>query len=39
MSVCLSKGIGAPIGTVILGDEEFIYKAKNLRKALGGGMR
>lgn len=39
VSVCLSKGVGAPVGTVIVGSKSFINKAKNLRKALGGGMR
>ncbi|XP_058744083.1 low-specificity L-threonine aldolase 1-like isoform X1 [Vicia villosa] len=38
-SVCLSKGIGAPIGSVIVGSKNFITKAKRLRKTLGGGMR
>ncbi|KAG0630160.1 hypothetical protein M758_1G158300 [Ceratodon purpureus] len=39
VSVCLSKGIGAPVGTVLVGTSEFIIKARRLRKALGGGMR
>lgn len=39
VSVCLSKGLGAPVGSIILGDTEFISKARRLRKALGGGMR
>uniref|UniRef100_A0A0C9S4B1 low-specificity L-threonine aldolase n=1 Tax=Wollemia nobilis TaxID=56998 RepID=A0A0C9S4B1_9CONI len=39
VSVCLSKGLGAPVGTVIVGSHEFIAKAKKLRKTLGGGMR
>ncbi|CAL6346843.1 unnamed protein product [Bathycoccus prasinos] len=39
VSVCLSKAVGAPIGSVILGTEAFIRKCKRLRKALGGGMR
>jgi threonine aldolase len=38
-SVCLSKGLGAPVGSVIVGSESFIAKAKLLRKTLGGGMR
>ncbi|KAL0754549.1 hypothetical protein Bca101_092217 [Brassica carinata] len=37
--VCLSKGLGAPVGTVIVGSHTFIEKAKTLRKTLGGGMR
>ncbi|KAK6645917.1 hypothetical protein PHAVU_L002060 [Phaseolus vulgaris] len=39
VSVCLSKGIGAPVGSVIVGSENFIAKARRLRKTLGGGMR
>ena len=39
ISVCLSKGLGAPIGSVLLGDTQFIYEAKRVRKSLGGGMR
>jgi threonine aldolase len=39
VSVCLSKGLGAPVGTVLVGSNEFIIKARRLRKALGGGMR
>ena len=39
VSSCLSKGLGAPAGTVLLGNKEFIRKAKRARKVLGGGMR
>ncbi|KAJ6379999.1 hypothetical protein OIU76_016620 [Salix suchowensis] len=39
VSVCLSKGIGAPVGSVIVGSKSFIAKARILRKTLGGGMR
>ena len=39
VSVCLSKGLGAPVGSVIVGSEKFITKAIRVRKALGGGMR
>jgi len=39
VSVCLSKGLGAPIGSVLVGPAEYIRKAKRLRKSLGGGMR
>jgi threonine aldolase len=39
VSSCLSKGLGAPAGTVLLGTREFIQKAKRARKILGGGMR
>ncbi|MDA1193664.1 MAG: GntG family PLP-dependent aldolase [Planctomycetota bacterium] len=37
--VCLSKGLGAPIGSVLAGDESFIARARDVRKMLGGGMR
>lgn len=39
LSVCLSKGLGAPIGSVITGDSEFIERARVFRKMFGGGMR
>jgi threonine aldolase len=39
VSSCLSKGLGAPAGTVLLGTKEFIQKAKRARKILGGAMR
>jgi len=39
ISVCLSKGLGAPIGSVLLGTEAFIKKAKRVRKRFGGGWR
>ncbi|XP_058094563.1 low-specificity L-threonine aldolase 1-like [Magnolia sinica] len=39
VSVCMSKGLGAPVGSVIVGSKSFISKAKRLRKTLGGGMR
>jgi threonine aldolase len=39
VSVCLSKGLGAPAGSVLLGSREFIEQARRWRKALGGGMR
>ncbi len=39
ISICLSKGLGAPIGSVLLGDHAFIKRAKKVRKAFGGGMR
>jgi len=38
-TVCLSKGLGAPVGSVLVGSAEFIRRARRLRKALGGGMR
>lgn len=39
VSFCLSKGLGAPIGSIIAGSSDFIVKAHRLRKSLGGGMR
>jgi len=36
---CLSKGLAAPIGSVVVGSREFIFKARRARKLLGGGMR
>jgi threonine aldolase len=39
ISICLSKGLGAPVGTVLIGNKEFIDKARRVRKVFGGGMR
>lgn len=39
ISICLSKGLGAPVGSVLLGTKEFITKSRRIRKAFGGGMR
>ena len=39
MSLCLSKGLAAPVGSVLVGDKAFISRARRLRKQLGGGMR
>jgi len=39
ISVCLSKGLGAPVGSVLLGSAEFIRKCKRIRKVMGGGWR
>jgi threonine aldolase len=39
ISICLSKGLGAPVGSVLLGNKEFIKKARRVRKVFGGGMR
>jgi threonine aldolase len=39
ISVCFSKGLGAPIGTILIGSKDFIYSARRIRKVLGGGMR
>jgi threonine aldolase len=36
---CLSKGLGAPVGSLLVGSKEFITGARSVRKALGGGMR
>ena len=39
ISVCLSKGLGCPVGSVLLGSEAFIQQALRIRKVFGGGMR
>ena len=39
VSFCLSKGLGAPVGSILAGQEEFIERARRWRKMLGGGMR
>ena len=39
ITCCLSKGLSAPIGSLIMGNAEFIYQARRIRKSLGGGMR
>ena len=39
VSICLSKGLGAPIGSLIIGDKAFIKRARRVRKAFGGAMR
>ena len=39
VSVCLSKGLGAPVGSVLCGEKAFIHTARRWRKMLGGGMR
>ncbi|AGL15450.1 low specificity L-threonine aldolase [Actinoplanes sp. N902-109] len=39
LSVCLSKGLGAPVGSLVIGSRERIAQARVLRKRLGGGMR
>lgn len=38
-SLCFSKGLGAPVGSILVGTREFIREARRIRKALGGGMR
>lgn len=39
ISICLSKGLGAPVGSVLIGNQAFIAEARRVRKAMGGGMR
>ncbi len=39
ISICLSKGLGAPVGSLLLGSTEFIHEARRIRKRFGGGMR
>lgn len=39
ISICFSKGLGAPIGSVLIGRSDFIVKARRVRKVFGGGMR
>ena len=39
ISICLSKSLGCPVGSLLLGKKDFIKKARRVRKAFGGGMR
>jgi threonine aldolase len=39
ISICLSKGLGCPVGSLLIGSKDFIKKARRVRKVLGGGMR
>lgn len=39
ISICISKGLGAPVGSVLIGTKKFIAKARRVRKVFGGGMR
>lgn len=39
VSICLSKGLGAPVGSILTGDSDFIKEARRKRKVMGGGMR
>ena len=39
ISICLSKGLGAPVGSLLVGPKDFIAKARRVRKVFGGGMR
>lgn len=39
ISICISKGLGAPVGSVLIGNQDFIKQARRFRKVMGGGMR
>ena len=39
ISICLSKGLGAPVGSLLIGSKQFIKQARRVRKVMGGGMR
>lgn len=39
ISICLSKGLGCPVGSLLLGEKNFIHEARRVRKRMGGGMR
>jgi len=39
ISICLSKGLGAPVGSLLIGNANFIKQARRIRKVMGGGMR
>ncbi|MEE9439052.1 MAG: GntG family PLP-dependent aldolase [Saprospiraceae bacterium] len=39
ISICISKGLGAPVGSLLIGDTDFIAQARRYRKVMGGGMR
>ncbi len=39
ISICMSKGLGAPVGSLLIGDKDFITQARRFRKVMGGGMR
>jgi threonine aldolase len=39
ISICLSKGLGCPVGSLLIGDADFIKRARRIRKVFGGGMR
>lgn len=39
ISICLSKGLGAPVGSLVIGSRDFIHRAHRVRKVFGGGMR
>ena len=39
ISICLSKGLGAPVGSLLIGNKQFVNEARRIRKVMGGGMR
>ena len=39
ISICLSKGLGAPVGSLLMGDSDLVNRARRIRKVFGGGMR
>ena len=39
ISICISKGLGAPVGSLLIGEQKFIAQARRYRKVMGGGMR
>ena len=39
ISICLSKGLGTPVGSLLIGNQDFIRQARRVRKVMGGGMR
>ncbi|MBZ5856276.1 low-specificity L-threonine aldolase [Flavihumibacter profundi] len=39
ISVCLNKGLGCPVGSILVGSSDFVHKARRIRKVFGGGMR
>ncbi|MEL7118514.1 MAG: GntG family PLP-dependent aldolase [Bacteroidota bacterium] len=39
ISICFSKGLGAPVGSILIGEKDFITQARRFRKVMGGGMR
>lgn len=39
VSVCLSKGLAAPVGSLVVGDQTFVHRVRRMRKAVGGGLR
>jgi threonine aldolase len=39
ISICLSKGLGAPVGSLLIGQKDFVANARRVRKVMGGGMR